>query len=185
VLCSKDKLFAYTGSLSVYYRTSGFGSATGGWVALPFSEDISSYASGDQIQFKVYFDTLGLDTSVHAQMTDFILGYNSLNQISENWVGSVDNTTFGTTTPAYSAFRLVSAYPTSVPTLYFRAYSDAGVLIASSDTSSTPSDFEYSTNNGTSWNALGTISNTVTTTEVRYKWSTPPGVRVTVSLRES
>jgi hypothetical protein len=57
-----DKYFEFTGSLEVHYRTSGFGSVSGGWIPLPFSEDLSSVASGTQVQFKILFDTLGLDT---------------------------------------------------------------------------------------------------------------------------
>jgi hypothetical protein len=80
---------------------------------------------------------------------------------------------------------LQTAYASSVPTMYFRAYDDNGNLVASANTATNPADFQYTTNNGTSWNALGTVPNTALTTELRYIWSTPPGVNVTSSLRES
>jgi hypothetical protein len=69
--------------------------------------------------------------------------------------------------------------------MYFRAYDDSGNLVVSANTASNPTLFQYSTNNGTSWNALGTIPNTILTTEVRYLWASPPGVSVTVSFKES
>jgi hypothetical protein len=44
--------------------------------------------------------------------------------------------------------------------------------------------FEYSTNNGTTWNPLGTIPNTVGTL-VRYTFTSPPGVDIRPGLKES
>lgn len=170
---------------TIYYRTTGFGSATGNWIAAPVDGDYSTinFSSVTQIQFKFMprFERDG--STVPLQFYDAFLVYTPGNEISDNWVGSVDNTSTGS--PSRTAFRLVKAYTSSVPTLYFRAYDDSGVLVASANTLSDPSFFEYSTNNGTSWNPLGTIPNTPLTTEVRYTWATPPGVKVTTSLRES
>lgn len=169
----------------IYYRTTGFGSSTGNWVAAPLDGDYSgiNFSSATQIQFKLMprFERDG--STVPLQYYEAFLVYTPGNEISDNWVGSVDNTATGS--PSRSAFRLVKAYVSSVPILYFRAYDDSGSLVASANTSANPSLFEYSTNNGSSWNPLGTIPNTILTTEVRYNWVSPPGVRVTVSLRES
>lgn len=169
----------------VYYRTTGFGSSTGNWIAVPLDGDMSgiNISTATQIQFKLMprFERDG--ATVPLQFYEAFLVYTPGNEISDNWVGSVDNTSTGS--PSRSAFRLVKAYTTSVPTLYFRAYDDSGNLVASANTSTNPTLFQYSTNNGSSWNSLGTIPNTPLTTEVRYNWTSPPGVRVTVSLRES
>lgn len=177
-----DALYDYTGSLIVQYRTSGFGSATGGWTDLPFAEDLTSYASGQQIQFKVFFATLGLDTSIPAQLCEFFLGYESLTDNSSNWELSVDDSDNGN--PSRTAFRLKTAYSSSVPTLYYRAYDLSGSLVVNHNTSANAARFEYSTNDGVSWSPLGTIPNTVGTL-VRYTFSTPPGVDIRPSLKES
>jgi len=121
--------------------------------------------------------------SIPLQLIEAFLIHQPNNELSDNWVGSVDNTATGT--PSRSAFRLIKTYTGSVPKLYFRAYDDSGALVASANTVDNPTLFEYSSNNGSSWNPLGTIPNVTLTTELRYNWASPPGVRVTVSLRES
>lgn len=178
-----DELFEYTGSLSVYYRTSGFGSISGGWTLLPFAEELEGITTaGEQVQFKICFDTLGLDTSIPAQIYEFILGFESLNEISDNWEFQYDDSDNGN--PARVAFRLKKAYASSVPDLTFRAYDTSGTLVASHSTVANPSFFQYSTDNGANWVNLGTIPNTVGTL-IRYQFSSPPGIEVRVSIRET
>lgn len=181
-ITTTDKLFEFTGNLRVQYRTSGFGSITGGWIDIPFSEDITSFASGDQIQFKILFDTLDLDTCIHSQLTEFFVAIESLFEISDNW--EVSRELSSNQTPSRVSFRLKEAYATSVPTLYFRAYDLSSSLLNTSDTISNASNFEYSTDNGVSWNPLGTIPNTVGTI-LRFTFTTPPGVDIRPSLKES
>lgn len=181
-ITSLDRLFAYTGSLEVYYRTSGFGSISGGWLPINFSEDLSIVATASQIQFKILYDTLGLDTCIPAQLTEFILGFNSINQISDNWEYSHDDSTSGN--PTRISFRLKEAYDSAVPQLFFRAYDLTNVQITSANTVAQAANFEYSTDSGASWSPLGTIPNTVGTL-VRYTYVTPPGVDIRPSIRES
>lgn len=176
-----DALYDYTGSLEVYYRTSGFGSISGGWIACPFAEDLSALASGNQIQFKILFTTLGLDTSIPAQLCDFFLGYEDLTDNSPNWELSVDDSDNGN--PSRSAFRLKEAYASSVPALRYLAYDLTNVLVVDHNTTANAARFEYSTNSGVSWSALGTIPNTVGTL-VRYTFSTAPGVDIRPAIRE-
>lgn len=177
-----DALYDYTGSLEIYYRTSGFGSISGGWTAIPFADDLTAFAAGTQIQFKVLFSTIALDTSIHAQLCEFILGYESLTDNSDYWELSVDDSDNGN--PSRSAFRLKKAYASSVPTLYYRALDLTNVTLVTHDTVANTALFEYSTNSGASWTALGTIPNTVGTL-VRYTFAAPPGVDIRPSLRES
>jgi len=177
-----DALYDFTGSLDVYYRTSGFGSVSGGWISLPFAEDLTSFAPGSQIQFKIAFATLGLDTSIPAQLCDFFLGYESLVDNSPNWELSVDDSDNGN--PSRTAFRLKTAYASSVPTLTYRAYDLSDVLLINHTTAANTARFEYSTNSGISWNSLGTIPNTVGTL-LRYTFVTAPGVDIRPSLKES
>lgn len=177
-----DALYDFTGSLEIYYRTSGFGTITGGWTAIPFAEDLSAFATGEHVQFKILFATLGLDTCIPAQLCDFFLGYESLTDNSEYWELSVDDSDNGN--PSRSAFRLKKAFASSVPTLYYRAYDLTNVQLVNHNTVTNAARFEYSTTSGVSWNALGTIPNTVGTL-VRYTFSSPPGVDIRPSLRES
>lgn len=127
-----DALYDYTGSLAVYYRTSGFGSIGGGWIDCPFAEDLTSLASAAQVQFKITFTTLGLDTSIPAQLCDFFLGYESNVDNSDNWELSVDDSDNGN--PSRTAFRLKSVYPSSVPALRYLAYDMTDVLLVDHNT---------------------------------------------------
>lgn len=181
-LTTIDELYDYTGSLFVQYRISGFGSISGGWVNIDFQNDISSFATGSQVQFRIRFSTLGLDTSIHAQIKEFYLGYETLSEISDNWEFSDDWS--DNNVPSMVAFRLKKVYATSVPTLYFRAHDLSDSLLINNNTVGHASNFEYSTDNGTSWLPLGTISNTVGTL-VRYTFTTPPGVVIRPSIKES
>ncbi|OQB05785.1 MAG: hypothetical protein BWY19_00810 [bacterium ADurb.Bin212] len=181
-LTTLDALYDYTGSLDIYYRTSGFGSISGGWTSIPFAEDLTAFASGTQIQFKILFSTLALDTSIHAQLCEFVLGYDSLTDNSEHWELSVDDSENGS--PSKSAFRLKKAYPSTVPTLYYRALDLTDVTLVTHNTVTNAGLFEYSTNSGVSWLALGTIPNTVGTL-VRYTFSSSPGVDIRPSLKEA
>lgn len=178
-----DELYDYTGSLEVYYRTSGFGSISGGWTAIPFAEDLSGFTPGDQTQFKILFTTEGLDTSIPAQLNEFILGYESLNENSEHWQVSKDLSSTGATHKV--VWYLADAYTSTVPTLYARAYQQGTTTsVGSGNTSANPTQFRYSTNGGTSWTALGTIPNTVGTL-VEWTPSVTPSVDYLPSLRES
>lgn len=177
-----DKLYDYTGSLRIQYRTSGFGSISGGWTDIPFAEDLSGFATGNQVQFKILFDTIALDTVIHAQLIDFFLGFESNTAISDNWEFSDDWS--DNQVPSRSAFRLKKAYVTSVPQLYFRAYDLSDSLLVNHNTVANAANFEYSTDNGNTWLPLGTIPNTVGTL-VRYTFTSPPGVDIRPGLKES
>jgi hypothetical protein len=186
-----EQLFDYTDSLNFFVRSAAtstdasFNSATGGWASIATAKDLSSTAIGPYFQIMATYQIATLLANTPAQVNDFIYSVTPANELSDYWVGSVDNSSQNGASPTYSAFRLTQAYATSVPTLYFRAYDDNGNLVASANTASNPTLFQYSTNNGSSWNALGTIPNTALTTEVRYIWPSPPGVRIAPSLRES
>jgi hypothetical protein len=178
-----EALFEATGTLQFFYRTSGFGSASGGWLPLYQADDLSSLASGAQIQFKLLFDIALLDASTPAQVCEILLAADPLGVTSSRWVFSRDQTVTGS--PARSAFAQDQAYGTAVPKLTFRAYNRATKTLAlEKDTVAHAAEFEYSSNNGTSWNALGTIPDGAGTTMVRYNWASPPGVEIVVGLSD-
>lgn len=93
-----------TGSLRLFYRTSGFGSITGGWVPIDFSRDISSLASASQIQLKITFSTLSTGPSIPAQVSEILIGVISNFEISDNWEFSDEFS--DNNVPSRVAFRL-------------------------------------------------------------------------------
>ncbi len=180
-ITSLDKLFEYTGSLDCYYRTSGFGTVGGGWISIPFAEDLNTIATGSQIQFKIGFATLGLDTSIPAQLCEFILGFDALNDSSDYWEYSQDDSSSGN--PTDIVFRLKKTFPSAVPTLRFFASDLTDVTVTDHNSVTHSARFSYSTDSGATYNPLGTIPNSVGTL-VRYRYATPPGVDIRPSLKE-
>jgi len=181
-LIEVDKLYDYSNVIDSYYRTSGFGSATGGWVSIPRDQELS-IPIGTQIQFKICYQVLGYlsQTATQTAYLDFVTVENA--EISDNWEFSFDDST--NLIPSRAAFRLKYAYGSAIPTgLRFRAYDLGGTLLTDQTIASHPSNFQYSTDDGATWLPLGTIPNVVGT-KIRYTWPSPPGVDVRVSLKDS
>lgn len=176
------KLIESSGMLKIWYRTSGFGSISGGWTELPNNVNLSSVSVSDQIQFKISFKNQSIGTVSSAQINELLIGSEPNDATSINWEYSHDQSSTGV--PTRVAFRLKEVYQTSVPTLYFRAHDLSNTLLTNHNSVTNAANFEYSTNNGSSWIPLGTIPNTVGTL-VRYTFTSPPGVDIRVGLLES
>lgn len=181
-LTTLESLYKATGNIVVQYRTSGFGSISGGWVTLPVGSDLSAITTTAQIQFKILFAMQSEGSSSPAQINELLLGYIDNVEISDNWEYSHDNSATGV--PTRCAFRLKKTYQTSVPTLYFRSYDLSDNLLINHNSVTNSAQFEYSTNNGVSWSPLGTVPNTAGTL-IRYNFSSPPGVDIRPVIRES
>lgn len=166
-----------TGNTITYYRTNvecDFSDATTGWIQLGSNGLMSalSTAGVTRIQFMIQYVIFG-ENSNPSQVIDLFFAFIPYLQNSLNWSGDIENSTRSTESPAKSAAILNSAYDTSVPSVMMLAYSKAtGNLVAQKSTSANPTEFSYSSNGGTSWNALGTIPN-VAGTRLRHDWSSP------------
>ena len=179
------EMYDYCGDTLIYYRTTGFGSAAGNWQG-PLSKSYESNVpiTGD-VQFKIEFVAESAGYTMGPLLQSLNISFDSTANMSLSWLGDAENSTRSTESPARTAFFLQTAYASTVPVLHFRAYeSDSGSLVRSASTSINAADFDYSTNGGTSWVALGTIPNTVGTL-VRYRWPTPPGTNINVCIAES
>lgn len=185
---SIEKLFDLTSSMVFSYKTATtfanttFDDPTTGWTVIPTSADLSAVAFSSFSQLRVDWSIASGTVNTPAQINELYLMYTGKNEISSKWEGSVDNTSSNGVSPAYTAFRQTK---TDSGTKYFRAYDDSGVLVASANTSSGFTSFDVTTDNGTTWTAMpsaNAYSATPLTTEIRYRWVSPPGVRVTCSL---
>jgi hypothetical protein len=176
------ELAATSGELDVYYRTSGFGSISGGWTSVNEGE-LLSLAGLTSIQFKICFKTQSIGHTSHIQVSDMEIAYEAAEELSDNWEYSFDDSSSGV--PTRVGFRLKTAYPSAVPsTLSFRAFDLSGVLLVDHDITNEASRFQYSTDQGTTWLSLGTVPNVVGTL-VRYTFSSPPGVDIRPGLKDS
>lgn len=180
-ITSIEKLWPLTGNLKFQYRTSGFGSISGGWINLDQYTDLSAIATDDQIQFKLGFYLQSEGSSSPSQVSEVLFTYTSDFEISDHWEYSDDYS--DNTSPSRTAFRLKKVYDTAVPTLNYLAYDLSDVLLVDHDTVTNAANFEYSTDGGTVWLPLGTIPNTVGTL-VRYTFTSPPGVDIRPVIRE-
>jgi hypothetical protein len=170
------------GEVKVEYRTSGFASISGGWLELDPDQELSIPVA-DKIQFKLSFKTFSFDRTSHVQISDIFIGYEAQEDLSDNWEYSYDDSSSGS--PTRIGFRLKQTYVTSVPsTLKFQAADLSGLILVSQTITTNPSNFQYSTDGGTTWIALGTIPNTVGTL-VRYTFTSPPGTDIRPSLKDS
>jgi len=178
----KRELIMSGGEVQVEYRTSGFGSISGGWVTIDQDQGLN-LPLGSQIQFKFGFKSHSMDKTSHVQISDVSIGYEAAEELSDNWEYSYDDSS--SSIPTRVGFRLKKAYATSIPaTLSFRAFDLSGVQLVDHDITNEASRFQYSTDGGSTWLPLGTIPNTVGTL-VRYTFLSPPGVDVRPSLKDS
>ena len=144
---------------------------------------MSGLSISGQVQFKITFNVQSTGKSSPIQVSGLLLGYEANEELSDNWEYSYDDSS--TSVPTRVGFRLKSTYATSIPTsLRFRAYDLSGSLLITQSITSNPSNFQYSTDGGTTWLSLGTIPNVVGTL-VRYNFTSPPGVDVRPSLKDS
>jgi hypothetical protein len=170
------------GEVKVEYRTSGFGSISGGWTEIDVDQELSVILPS-QIQFKISFKTFSFDRTSHVQVSNAFIGYETQEELSDNWEYSFNDSTSGS--PTRVGFRLKQAYESAVPlTLRFQASDLSATVVANQTITSNPSNFQYSTDGGTTWLALGTIPNVVGTL-VRYTFTSPPGTDVRPSLKDS
>lgn len=177
-----EELFTQTGNVKMQYRTAGFGSISGGWIDVPAFENLNTLVIGsNQIQFKILFAIQSEGSSSPAQVNELLIGVDANNGISDNFEFSDDFSDNGV--PSRTAFRLKLAYSSTVPTLYYRAYDLSDALLINNNTVTNAANFEYSTDNGTSWNPLGVIPNVVGTL-LRYSFTSPPGVDIRPGLKE-
>lgn len=185
LLGTMEELFDYTSPMVFYYRTSGFDSASGGWTQVQVASDISGIAVGDEIQFKIAFNPPDDGGTNASQIHDLAIDFIAKLENSEHWAFDNENSTKSNQTPAKSAGILEITYDSVVPAMAFRAYSRAsGALVIEKFTDTHAAEFEYSSNNGTSWNALGTIPNVANTTRLRYNWATPIPTDVDIVWQE-
>jgi hypothetical protein len=168
--------------LAIFYRTSGFGSISGGWTMIN-PNDLLALGSVSQIQFKLGVKLQCIGKSSPLQISGFQIGYDSLQVLSDNWEYSYDDSSVGT--PTRCGFRLKATYASSVPsTLTFRAFDLSNTQLVSQSITSNPGNFQYSTDNGSTWLSLGVVPNVVGTL-IRYTFTSPPGVDIRPSLRDS
>lgn len=188
------KEFNYPGvNPVIQYRTSNFGVFPGTWTNLGVLNNNLRNEAGlkniTQVQFRFLFNTVAYSASQSAQLNEVILAYTSLFESLENFAFDLDSTTVGTNTPSYVAFQVVKTWSTAPADLIVRGYTPGSTSVLAPfplQYSVTPSIFQYSTDGGTSWNALPSIA---TLNTLGYKFrvnvTSPPGGNAVMTVRAS
>lgn len=177
-----EQLFDFTSPMEFFYRTSGFGSITGGWTSFEIAETINVPPSS-QIQYKIATNAPGDAGTNGSQINELTVVYENNLESSDHWQISKDLSSTGGTHKVVAY--LAQAFTSSVPTIYARATQQGTTTsVGSANTSANPTQFRYSTNGGTSWNNLGTIPNVVGTL-LEWTISPTPTVDYLPSIKES
>lgn len=186
-----DQVFRFTAGfvkpdfaspIRVYYRTSGFGVATGGWIQVADDLDMAGISSpSGQIQIKINYCVFTNESTNAPQLYSAGLITRSINAISENWEYTHDDTNPATNQVAY---RLKKSYSSSVPNLRHTVRDLSDTLVANHTTTADGAFFEYSTDNGVNWLSLGTVPNVVGTL-IRYTNNSLPAQELRPALQEA
>ena len=184
-----EQLFDYTDSTNLQIRSATsasdaiFNNPNSGWVELPPAKDFNATIN-QYFQFRIGYYINTFFANSPAQVNEIQYCLQQLFEMSDNWAFDNDNSTVGLNTPSYVAGLLALAYQVAVPTIYVRGYDLAGNQLFIYNTSANPTLFQYSTNGGTSWTALGTIPNVVGT-RLRLNVASPPNQVAVVVFGES
>lgn len=163
-----------TEAYKTYYRTSGISDNTGSWTLIDDTGDVSG-VSGTAIQFGIIFKVLGA-TCIPARILGLTLLYEDITNDS-HYSPSISNSNIASRIFSY---RQSIAFGSNIPTMRIRLYNAVtnALLIDDDTTSNGFGTFEYSSDNGATWNAwLNTAD--VAGNYIRYTaTSLPSGIRV-------
>lgn len=177
----------------VQYRTTNFAAFPGSWTNLSVNNNNlineAGLANITQVQLRLSFNSVSYSASQSSQMNNIILAYTSLFESLENFAFDLDSTTQGTNTPSYVAFQTVKNWVTAPSDLIIRGYTPGSTSVLSPfpiQFSTSASLFSYSTDGGTTWNALPSIAalNTLGY-KFRVNVTSPPGGNAVMTVRGS
>jgi hypothetical protein len=132
----------------VWYRTSGIDDNSGAWTEVGVGSDLDAAAPGGYIQFKIAFDILG-EICVPTRIYSIVCVYEDNSQDSHYQ----PSLTYSSAANRRFAWRQVSSWGGTIPDLQLRLYNAATDFLVLDDTVglSGYGDWEYSSNNGTTW----------------------------------
>lgn len=170
-----------TEPFKVYYRTSGISDNSGSWTLLNDDGDLSGI-SGSEIQFALSFKVIGT-TCVPARIMGLSLVYED-NSTDGHYQPSVNKSSITTNTFAYRQSILWSS---NIPNMRIRMYNAVTGSLILDDTilSSSYGVWEYSSNDGSSWNTWD-IAQDVVGNYIRYTaTSLPNSTKIKVLLTQA
>lgn len=165
----------------VYARTSGISDNTGSWTLLDDAGTLTSISPSTEIQFKFEFRTIG-ESCIPARILGLSVVYED-DTTDSHYEPSIVNSDINTNTFAY---RQASLFSSNIPNLRIRLYNAVTGIPIIDDTisSSTYGVWQYSSNNGGTWNTWDNTQDVVGN-YIRYVATSLPGsVRVRALLTQ-
>lgn len=178
---SDESFSIATEPYDLYYRTSGITDNSGSWNFVSPSGDLSG-VSGTEIQFAFVFKVLG-NHCIPGRILSLSVIYEDTTNDS-HYTPSVGNSSIASRIFAY---RQDIAWGSNIPTMRIQLYNAVtNVLLIDDDTSTEAyGTFEYSSDNGGTWNAWLNTADTVGN-YIRYTAaSLPDGVRVKAIISQA
>jgi hypothetical protein len=144
--------------VKLYYRTTGINDDSGTWLDVPENGDLSGITLATEIQFALAWDVLGL-LGVVNRVYGLVFTYEDGSQ-DTRYQPSVAESDIANN---IFAWRQVQAWGSNIPELRIRLYNDdTNFLITDDDTTAqSAGTFEYSSNNGSTWNAWNATQDTI------------------------
>jgi len=169
-------------SFKVYYRTSGISDNSGSWTLLGDDGDLTSVSPSTAIQFRFLFNVIG-SYCIPSRLLGFTVVFED-DSGDSHYEPSRDFSDISTNRFAY---RQATLWGGNIPNLRIRLYNVSTNTLVLDDNviSSSLGTFEYSNNNGSTWNAWSNTQDVVGN-YIRYTATTlPAGIRVRVSLTQA
>lgn len=170
-----------TEPFKLYYRTSGISDNSGSWTLLSDDGDLSGI-SGSEIQFAISFKIIGT-TCLPARILGLSLVYED-NSTDGHYQPSVNKSSITTNTFAYRQSILWSS---NIPNMRIRMYNavTGSLILDDNILSSAYGVWEYSSNDGSSWNTWD-IAQDVVGNYIRYTASSlPNSTKIKVLLTQA
>jgi hypothetical protein len=161
----------------------------GNWTQVNYDVDyLNSIALNSYVQVAITFQVMGtaVQTVQYApsQVIDMAISANIPGETSDNWVWSVDHTSQSANSPMYVSGVLQKAYGSAPSVFRLVGYDSSGNQQYSINTTSNASQFQQSSNNGTSYTTFSNMAtwfgsyNTINVSELKITITSPPAVAV-------
>jgi hypothetical protein len=165
-------------NVDIYVRTSGISDDSGAWTLVAQNGDIS-YLSSSSIQFKIAFSTIGINC-VPDKIYGIAISYFS-NDIPKSLSFYEPSLTESSISSQIFAWRQISEFISNIPNLSVDIYNASTSALLLNDDTNTPINgtWEYSSNNGISWNTFSPTANAIGN-YIRYTPSSSLGTGIKV-----
>ena len=157
---NEDRFIVPTENFDIYYRVSGITTDTGSWTLVGQNGSISP-VSGTSIQFKLAFKTIG-NNCIPSKIYGITMSYYS-NETPISLTFYEPSLKFSNVSSQIFAWRQSNEFVEEIPNLNINIYNASSNILLLSDnvSGSTNGVWEYSSNEGVTWNTFSYSANSI------------------------